>query len=143
MRPQPLLQSPPPDHAVNLEALSDLAKSFCFSEVRKRTIQSRFCSVMFYTTSNQDTILNCGGVVVPWGALTLYVTFAPTVDDTLRTFLPKEIRIVFRSHKATFYQGGRGLTVVASFPLTPLALFHMALLTLLCMDQGDIVPTPT
>ncbi len=128
---------------MDLEALTDLAESFSFGEVRKRTLQSRFCSVLCGTTSDQDTLLNCGGVIVPWGSFTLYVTCAPTMDSTLRTSLPKEVRIALRSRKATFYQCGLLLTVVASIPLTPLALFRMARLTLLCLDQGDMVPTPT
>jgi hypothetical protein len=102
--------------------MSDLAKRFSFNEVRKRTLQSRFCFVLCETTSDQDTLLNNGGVVVPWGTFTLYVTFAPTMDDALRTSLQKEIRIALRSHKATFYQGGLVLTVVASIPLSPLTL---------------------
>jgi hypothetical protein len=106
---------------VDLEAPADLAESFSFNEVRKCTLQSRFCSVLCDTTSDQDTLLNCGGVIVPWGSFTLYVTFAPTMDDTLRTSLPKNISIALRSHKATFYQGDLVLTGVASIPLTPLA----------------------
>jgi hypothetical protein len=35
---QHFLQTPPPDHTVDLEALSDLAVSFSFSEVRKRSL---------------------------------------------------------------------------------------------------------
>jgi hypothetical protein len=65
------------------------------------------------------------------------------MDDTLRMALPKEIRIALRSHKASFYQGGLELTVVASIPLSPPALFRMALLILLCLEQGDTVPTST
>jgi hypothetical protein len=55
------------------------------------------------TTSDQDTLLSNGDVVLSWGPFTLYVTFASTMDDTLRNSLPKEIYIVIRSHKATSY----------------------------------------
>ncbi len=37
---QHLLEAPPPDHTVDLEAVTELAESFSFSEVRKRTLQS-------------------------------------------------------------------------------------------------------
>ncbi len=108
---------------MDLEAPSDLTESFFFSEVRKRTLQSRFCSVLCDTTNGQDTLLNCGGIVVPWGPYSLYVTFAPTIDDTLGTSLPKEIRIALRSHKVTFYQGCVVLTVAASIMPSPPSLF--------------------
>jgi len=38
--------------------------------------------------------------------MTLFLTFPPTEDDTIRTSLPKEIRLALRSHKALFYNGG-------------------------------------
>jgi hypothetical protein len=80
------------------------------------------------------TFLNYGDVVVSWGPFTLYVIFAPTMDDALRTSLPKEIRIALHSHKATFYQSGLVLTVVASIPLPPPSLFQMALMTMLYLE---------
>ena len=86
----PFLHNPPLEHAVDMEALSDLADNFSFSEIRKRTLQSRFCSVLCDTTSDQDTLLNCGGLVLPIGPMSLYVTFAPSIDETLRTSLPKK-----------------------------------------------------
>ena len=73
----------------------------------------------------------------------LYVTFAPLMDDTLRTSLPKKVRITLRSHKALFYQGRLVLNVSSSIPLTPTTLFQLALMTLLCLHQEDSVPTPT
>ena len=82
-------QNPPPDHTVDMDALSDLADSFSFSEIRKRTLQSRFCSVLCDTTSDQGTLLNCGGLVLPIGHMSLYVSFSPSMDDTLRTSLPR------------------------------------------------------
>jgi len=73
----------------------------------------------------------------------LYVTFAPSMDDTLRTSLSKEVCIALRSHKALFYQGGLVHNVSSSIPLTQAALFQLALLTLLCLNQGGSVPTHT
>ena len=58
---QQLLQNPPPVNHVDIDALADIAKSFSFSEIRKRTMQSRFCAVLCDTTNDQDTLLNCGG----------------------------------------------------------------------------------
>jgi hypothetical protein len=55
--------------------------------------------------------------------MSLYVTFAPPMDDTLRTSLPKEVRNALRNHKALFYQGGFALNVTSSIPLHPTALF--------------------
>ncbi len=55
--------------------------------------------------------------------MALYVTFALTMDDTLRTSLPKDIRIALRSHKAIFYQRGLVLNVISSISLPPMTLF--------------------
>ena len=88
---------------MDIGALSDFAGSFSFGEVRKRTLQSRFCSGLCDTTSDHDTLLNCGGLALPAGHMLLYVYFAPSRDDILRTSLPREVRIALRSHKALFY----------------------------------------
>jgi hypothetical protein len=66
--------------------------------------------------------------------MTLFLTFAPKVDDTIRTSLPKEIRNALRSHKALFYHGGLLRTVASSTQVTPTYIFQIALLTLLCID---------
>ncbi len=55
---QQFLQNPPSDHSMDMEAMSDLVDSFSFSEIQKRTLQSRFCVVLCDTTSDQDTLLN-------------------------------------------------------------------------------------
>ncbi len=81
--------------------------------------------------------------MVPFGHISLFVTFASSMDDTLRTSLPKEVRIALRSQKALFYQEGLVLSVSASIQLPPQALLQRALLTLICIHQGDMVPTPT
>jgi hypothetical protein len=111
---QQLLHNPPPKTDLDMENLATLVDSFSFNEIKKRSLQSCFCSVMCETTGYQDTLLNCGGIVVPFGHISLFVTFASSMDDTLRTSLPKEVRIVLRSHKALFYQGGLALNVSAS-----------------------------
>ena len=88
-RLQQLLRHPPPNPELDMGTLADLAESFSFSEIRKRTQQSRFCSVLCDTTSDQDTLLNSGGLVIPMGSVSLYVSFSPTMDDTIRTSLPR------------------------------------------------------
>jgi len=75
--------------------------------------------------------------------MTLFITFSPTADDTIRTFLPKEIRLALRIHKALFYTGGLLLTVTSSVAAPPAFIFHIALLTQLCLEQADQVPIPT
>ncbi len=60
-----------------MEDLEALVDSFSFNEIRKRSLQSRFYSVLCETTSDQDAFLNCGGIVVPFGHMSLFVTFAP------------------------------------------------------------------
>jgi hypothetical protein len=77
------------------------------------------------------------------GDVSLYVFFSTTMDDTIRTSLSRELRVALRSYKEHFYSGGLVLSVTSSIPLTPVALFQMALLTLLSLHEGDSVPTPT
>ena len=89
---------------MNLGALVDLDESLSFGEIRKRTTQSRFCFVLCGTTTDQDTLLNYGEIVLPIGQMSIYATFAPKMDDTLRTSLTSEVCIALRSHKALFYQ---------------------------------------
>jgi len=79
--------------------LERLPESFFFAEIRKRTIQTRFCTVICETGSDRNTLENCGGIIFPMGQMSLYVTFSPTADDTVRTSLPKVIRIAMRCHK--------------------------------------------
>ncbi len=56
--------------------------------------------------SDKDALPNFGGLIFPFGGMTLFLTFSPSTDDDIRTSLPKEIRLALRSHKAHFYQGG-------------------------------------
>jgi hypothetical protein len=71
---QHLLQNPPPGHIVNMDALTDLDESFSFNEICKRTTRSRFCNALCDTTSDQDTLLNFGGVALHIEQMFLCVT---------------------------------------------------------------------
>jgi hypothetical protein len=73
----------------------------------------------------------------------LFLTLSLTADHTIRTSLPKEIRLALRIHKALFYNGDLLLTVTSFVAAPPAFIFHMTLLTLLCLEQADQVPTPT
>jgi len=123
--------------------IKDLTDNFSFNELLKRTMQTRFCSVLCETISDKDALLNFGGSILPFGGMTLFLTFSPTTDDTIRTSLPKKIRIALRSHKAFFYRTGLILTVTSSIAASPAFIFQITLLTLLCLEQADQVPTPT
>jgi hypothetical protein len=68
-------------------------------------------------------LLNCGGIILPMGQMTLFLTFAPTMDDTIRTTLPKEIQLAIRSHKTLFYQEGLILSVASSISALPAYVF--------------------
>jgi hypothetical protein len=57
------------------------------------------------------------------GHMSLYVSFSPTMDDTIRTSLPKEVRIALRDHKDLFCQLDFVLGVTSIIHLTPVALF--------------------
>jgi len=131
------------DPITDLSTIEELAGSFSFREIQKRTLQTRFCSVLCEIVSDKDALLSSGGLILPLGGMTLFLTFSPTADDTIRTSLPKEIRLAMRSHKALFYTGGILLTVTSSVAAPPAFIFQIALLTLLCLEQGDQVPTPT
>jgi hypothetical protein len=74
---------------------------------------------------------------MPTFLMTLYLIFASTADDTIRTSLRKEIRLALRSHKALFYYGDLLLSVTSSIQTPPILSFKIALLTLLSLDQAD------
>jgi hypothetical protein len=123
--------------------IEDLAESFSFGEIHIRTQQARFCSVLCETINDKDALLNFGEVILLFGEMTLFLTYSPTTSNTIRTFLPKEIRLALRSHKALFYQGGILMTVTSSIAASPAFIFHVTLLTLLCLEHADHVPTPS
>ena len=78
---------------------------------------------MCKTGNDRDTLKNCGGIILPMEHMSLYVTFSPTADDTVRTSLPKEIRLALRSHKALFYPDGLVLGVASSISAPALFIF--------------------
>jgi hypothetical protein len=129
--------------SANSSTFEELAESFSISEIHKRTLQTRLCFVLCETVSDKDALLSSGGLILPFRGLTLFLTFSPIADDTIRTSPPKENRLALRSHKALFYNWGLLLTGTTSV-VAPLAfIFRMALLTILCLEQVDMVPTPT
>ena len=75
------------------------------------------------TVSEKDTLLNCGGIILPMGQMSLFLTFAPAADDTISTSLSKEIRLDLRSRKALFYTYGLVLRVTSSIPASPAFIF--------------------
>ena len=93
--------------------------------------------------NDKDALFSFGVLILPSGGMALFFTFAPTADDTIRNSLPKEIKLTLRSRKALFYNGGLLLTVTSSVAVPPAFIFQMALITLLCLEQADQVPTPT
>jgi hypothetical protein len=88
-----------------------------FGETHKHSLASRFCSALLKNIGDKDTLLKCGGIILPMGHMSLYVTFALSMDNTIQTSLPNEVRITLCSHKAFFYQGGLILSVTSSIPL--------------------------
>ena len=74
-----------------------------------------------------------GGIVMPIGQMSMYVAFTPSMDDTIRSSLPREVCIALRSHKALFNEGELVLSVASLIPLPQAALVQPALLTLLCI----------
>jgi hypothetical protein len=55
--------------------------------------------------------------------MTLFLTFSPTADDTIRTSLPKEIQLALRGHKALFYNGGLVLSMTSFVAASPAFIF--------------------
>jgi hypothetical protein len=66
-RLQQLLQNPPLETELDMEDMANLADSFSFNEIRKRSTQSRFCSILCGTTSDQDAPLSVGASLCPSG----------------------------------------------------------------------------
>ena len=90
------------DSNLDPSTIEDLANAFSFCEIRKMSLQTRFCTILCDCVSDKDLLSNCGGIVLPMARMTLYLTFAPTTDDTVRTSLPKDIRLALTSHKNLF-----------------------------------------
>ncbi len=121
------------DSSLDRGTTEDLSDAFSFCEFRKRSLQTRFCTVLCDCVSDNDLLSNYGGIVLPMARMTLYLTFAPTTDDTARTSLPKEIRLALKSHKNLFYSGDLVLSVASSISAPPAYIFQIALLSLLIL----------
>ena len=123
--------------------LEDLVESFSFSEISKRSRAARFCTVLCESNTDKATLRDAGGIVFPLEEHTIFVTFSPTADDTTRTSLPKEVRLALKNHRRFFFRGGLTLHVASSIPAPPGYIFQAALLTLLTLEQLEVVPTPS
>ena len=120
---QSLLMAERADQTLDPSSIENMAEHFSLNEIRKRTLQTRFCSVLCATINDTDKLLNCEGIILPLRNMTLFLTLAPAVDDTIRTSLPKETRLALQSHKTLFYQGGLVLSVAASISARPVFVF--------------------
>ena len=80
--------------------LEDLVESFSFSETKKKSMAANLCTVLCDTVSDKTTLPKVGGVILPLDRHTIFVTFAPTVDDTAKTALPRELRLALIHQKA-------------------------------------------
>jgi hypothetical protein len=123
--------------------LEDLIESFSFNKIIKRFLAARLCIVLCDMNSDKSTLLEIGGIIQPLEGHTIYVTFAPTADDTARTSLPKDIRLAFNTHKKLFFHGGLTLHIASSIPTPTGFIFQATILTLLSLEQEDKVPTPS
>jgi hypothetical protein len=65
----------------------------------------------------------------------MFMTFAPTEDDTARTTLPKELRLAIIHQTKNLFKGGLTQQVASSIPVPPGYIFKAALITLLSLDQ--------
>ncbi len=101
----------------------DLVESFSFTETKKKSLAAKLCTVLCDTASDKTTLLEVGGVILPLNHHTIFMTFAPTVDDTARTALPRELRLALIHHKKHFFKGGLTLQVVSSIPVSPDYIF--------------------
>ena len=86
--------------------MEDLVESFSLSETKKTNHAAKFCTVLCDTVNEKTTLQEVGGVILPLDRHTLFVTFAPAVDDTARTALPREVRLALIHHKKYFFKGG-------------------------------------
>ena len=129
--------------APDLTVLEDLVESFSSSQVKKRNLVAKFCTVLCDTVSDKATLLELGGLMLPLEHHSIIVTFAPTTDDTTRTALPQEICLALKNHKTHFFKGGLTLQVTSFIPAPPEFLFKAALFTLFSLEQSEKVPTPT
>ena len=115
---------------------------FSFNEHEQKRLAAKLCIVLCDTVSNKTTlVLEIGKVILPLERHTIFVNFAPTVDDTARTALPKEIRLALIHQNKYFFKEGFTLHVASSIPVLPGYISKAALLTLLSLEQTHKVPT--
>jgi hypothetical protein len=55
--------------------IEELTESFSSSEIKKRTLQTSFCSFLCETVRDKDTLLSYGGLILKFGGLLLFLTF--------------------------------------------------------------------
>ncbi len=51
---------------MDAETIDNLAESLSFGEIREKILHTRFCSVLWDTVSDKDTLLNGGGILFQW-----------------------------------------------------------------------------
>ena len=103
--------------------LEELVESFSFREIKKRSLAARHCTVLCESVSDKTTLMEIGGIILPLERHTIFVSFAPTADDTTRTALPKELRLALIHHKDHFFKGGLTLQVASSILARPEYIF--------------------
>ena len=128
---------------LDTSVLEDLIESFSFSEISKKSLAARLCTVLCDTNIDKSTLLEIGGIIVPIKRHEIYVTFAPTTDDTALTSLPKDIRLALETHKKIFFSEGLTLHIASSIHAPPGYIFQAAFLTFLCLEQTEKKPTPS
>ncbi len=94
-------------------------ESFSFDEIKKRSLVAKHCTVLCESVSDKTTLLEIGGIILPLERHTIFVSFAPTADDTTRTALSKELRLALIHYKDHFFKGGLTLHVAFSILAPP------------------------
>jgi len=118
--------------------LENLVESFSFSETRKKSLAAKCCTVLYDRVNDKTMLVKIGGIILP-----LERHFRPTVDDTARTALPRELMLALIHYKKFFFKGGLALQVTSSIPISREYVFQAVLLTLLSVEHTVKVPTPS
>jgi len=64
------------DPNVDSSTIEELADSFSFNEIQKRTLHTILCSVLCEIVSDKDALLSSGGLILSFGGMTLFLTFS-------------------------------------------------------------------
>jgi len=75
------------DPDTNPSTIEELADNFSFRQIQKSSMQTRFCSVFCEIVNDKNALLSYEVLIFPFGGMTLFLTFSPTDDDTIRTSL--------------------------------------------------------